>query len=102
MTNDFSGSGNCATCPSALHDRAGVGVSIDTHWRSTMMANSRKGPLWQAKIESEVTRSPALQPIIEDKCSRCHTPMARTQAVADGSPVAVLGYGFLNSASSSR
>ena len=94
-TNDFSGSGNCAMCHSGLRDAFGNDVSIDTHWRSTMMANSAKDPLWQAKIESEVSRNPALQAIIEDKCSRCHTPMARTQAAADGTPVAVLGDGFL-------
>ena len=97
-SNDFSGSGNCALCHSNLRDAAGNDVSIDAHWRSTMMANSGKDPLWQAKIESEVNRSPALQAIIEGKCSRCHTPMARTQAMADGTPVAVLGAGFLDPA----
>jgi hypothetical protein len=96
VTTDFSGSGNCAMCHSSLRDSAGNDVSIDTQWRSTMMANAAKDPLWQAKIESEVTRNPALQPVIEEKCSRCHTPMAHTQAVADGSSVAVLGSGFLS------
>ena len=95
-TADFSGSGNCAMCHSGLRDSAGNDVSLDTHWRSTMMANAAKDPLWQAKIDSEVLRSPALQPVIEGKCSRCHTHMARVQAVTNGSPVAVLGDGFLN------
>lgn len=98
VTADFSGSGNCATCHSSLRDGAGNDVSMDTHWRSTMMANAAKDPLWQAKIQSEVLRNPALQPIIEDKCTRCHMPMARTQAMADGTPVGVLGSGFLDSA----
>lgn len=70
---------------------------MDRQWRSTIMANAAKDPLWQAKISSEVLRNPALQDIIEDKCSRCHTPMARVQALADGTPVAVLDEGFLNS-----
>lgn len=98
VTADFSGSGNCATCHSNLRDSAGNDVSMDTHWRSTMMANAAKDPLWQAKIQSEVLRNPALQPVIEDKCTRCHMPMARTQAVTDGTPVGVLGSGFLDPA----
>jgi hypothetical protein len=61
-----------------------------------MMANSAKDPLWQAKISSEVNRNPALAAVIEEKCSRCHMGMARYQAITDGSPVSVLGSGFLN------
>jgi len=92
-TDDFSGSGNCTMCHGGLRDSAGNNVSIDAHWSSTMMANAAKDPLWQAKISSEITRSPALQSVIEEKCSRCHTPMARYQAVTDGTPVAVVGGG---------
>lgn len=93
---DFAGSGNCAFCHSSMWDQAGQDVSIDTHWRSTMMANSARDPLWQAKVSSEVARAPALQSVIEEKCSTCHMPMARTQAKALGVPVAILGDGFLN------
>jgi hypothetical protein len=60
------------------------------------MANSSKDPLWQAKVSSEVARTPSLQGVIEDECARCHMPMAHTQAVADGSPVAILDDGFLD------
>ncbi len=94
-SSDFSGSGNCAVCHSALTDSAGHDVSIDAHWRSAIMANSSKDPLWQAKVSSEVVRNPALQAVIEDKCATCHMPMARTQAVADSSPVSILNDGFL-------
>lgn len=97
-TSHFSGSGNCATCHSGLVDSASRDVSIDTHWRSTMMANSSRDPLWQAKVSAEVARTPALKAVIEDKCATCHTPMARTQAVADASPVALLDMGFLDDA----
>lgn len=94
---DFVGSGDCATCHSSLQDEAGLDVSIDAHWRSTMMANSAKDPLWQAKVSSEVEREPALQAVIEDKCATCHMPMARTQAKALDLPVAILGEdGFLD------
>ncbi|MEW6569791.1 MAG: hypothetical protein AB1390_01250 [Nitrospirota bacterium] len=95
-TADFSGSGICAFCHSSLMDSAGNDVSIDAHWRSTMMANSGKDPLWQAKISSEVNRNPALQSVIKEKCSRCHMGMARYQAMTDGTTVGVLGSGFLD------
>lgn len=98
-TEDFSGSGVCAMCHSQLIDRGGNDVSMDAHWRSTMMANAARDPLWQAKISSEVSRIPALKSVIEEKCSRCHMGMARYQALADGTPVAVLGAeGFLDPA----
>ncbi len=97
-TNDFSGSGICALCHSRLTDEAGNDVSNDAHWRSTMMANAAKDPLWQAKISSEVDRNPQVKSIIEDKCSRCHMGMARYQAKADGTDVGVLAPGFLDPA----
>jgi hypothetical protein len=95
-TDDFSGSGNCAFCHSGRIDNTGRDVSMDRQWRSTLMANSARDPLWQAKVSSEVARNPELREVIEDKCSRCHTPMAHVQAVAEGKPVTVLGDGFLN------
>lgn len=95
---DFVGSGSCAACHSLLSDAARQDVSIDLHWRSSMMANSGKDPLWQAKVASETRRNPALKSVIEDKCATCHLPMARTQAVALGSTVAIHGTGFLDPA----
>lgn len=95
--DDFVGSANCALCHTGLTDTSGQDISIDTHWRSTMMANSAKDPLWQAKVSSEVERNPALQSVIEGKCATCHMPMAATQAKALGQPVKILGAdGFLN------
>ena len=65
-TADFSGSGVCAFCHSRLSDEAGNDVSNDAHWRSTMMANAAKDPLWQAKISAEV----ALPHMISRRSSR--------------------------------
>ncbi len=97
ITDDFTGSGNCAACHSNLTDPAGDDVSIDVQWRSTMMANAAKDPLWQAKVSSELARNPSLQEFIEDKCTVCHMPMANTQAVVNGMPLRLLGDdGFLN------
>ena len=95
---NFVGSGNCALCHSLLTDAARNDVSIDTHWRSSMMANSGKDPLWQAKVMSEILRNPALKSVIENKCATCHMPMAKTQAAALNSPVEIHGTGFLNPA----
>ena len=95
MSSDFAGSAQCALCHSNLRDAGGTDVSIDSHWRSTMMANSARDPLWQAKVSSEIARNPALRAIIEDKCATCHTPMARTQAKITDTPVALLDGGFL-------
>lgn len=95
-SSHFSGSGNCGVCHTRLADPAGNDVSIDTHWRSAMMANAARDPFWQAVVASEAERFPALQSVIEDTCANCHTPMARHQALADGTAVAVLGEGFLD------
>ena len=94
FTGSFVGSGACSFCHGGLRDTRGNDVSIDTHWRSTMMANAAKDPLWQAKVSSEVARNPALEAVIEKKCATCHMPMAHTQASADGGETAILGDGF--------
>lgn len=87
----FSGSGNCATChqpgapnTSALLDGNGNDISPVTLWRSTMMANAAKDPLWQAKVTAEVTANPAYKDFIEDKCTTCHSPLGRTEAKFNG------------------
>ncbi len=97
-TGDFAGSGNCAVCHSSLIDSSGADVSIDSQWRSTMLANAAKDPYFLAKAASEVALLPNLKQAVEDACAVCHMPMARTQALTDGKAVAVLGDGFLNPA----
>jgi hypothetical protein len=97
-TADFSGPGTCTLCHEGLFDEAGADVSLTTDWRSTMMANAAKDPVWQAKVSSEVARLPALQAVIEKKCVTCHMPMATTQAEVQGQTVAALGDGFFDPA----
>ena len=80
----FAGAGQCATCHGHVQDGDGRDVSMVTDWRSTMMANAARDPVWQAKVESEVARHPALQQVIEDKCTTCHTPQGRVSALAGG------------------
>jgi hypothetical protein len=96
FVSHFVGSGTCAFCHSDLVDDNGNDVSIDTHWRSTMMANAAADPLWQAKVSSEGKRNPALKDVIEEKCATCHMPMAYTQAGSDGQASAILDGGFLS------
>jgi hypothetical protein len=95
-TLDFSGAGICAACHIGLVDQANADVSMPTAWRSTMMGNSGRDPVWQAKVSSEVARFPVLQEVIEQKCTTCHMPMAETQAVIEGAKVSALGEGFYN------
>jgi len=87
----FAGSGSCAVChtqagpnTAALQDSHGKDVSPATYWRSTMMANSAIDPLWQAKVQAEISSNPHLQSVIEDKCTSCHAAMGNTQASYDG------------------
>lgn len=83
----FSGSGNCADCHTGNGDVLsvnGVDISPPTYWRSTMMANSSKDPLWRAAVSAEVLEFPVLQDTIETLCTKCHAPMGYTQALYNG------------------
>lgn len=80
----FKGSGLCVGCHG--HDPSGfamttqeteLDVNVVDDWRSTMMANSAKDPLWRAKVSHEVLVNPAHQSELEDKCTSCHAPMGR-------------------------
>ena len=73
----FAGSGICAACHTQMVDQAGVDVSIDAAWRSTMMANAARDPYWQAAVRGEILTNPEYEEIIEDTCATCHMPMAR-------------------------
>ncbi len=79
----FLGSGRCTLCHDKLTDKNGNDMSIPGHWRSTMMANGAKDPLWQAKVASETHRNPAIKAVIEQKCVTCHMPMAWVQIQND-------------------
>lgn len=91
----FNGSGTCAVCHTNMKDEAGVDVSNDTLWRSTLLANAARDPYWQATVRSEVEQAPQLQAEIQEKCATCHMPMAKITAVQQGSAPLVLDDGFL-------
>lgn len=92
----FSASGLCAPCHNSMSDESGADVSIDSFWRSTTMANAARDPYWMATVRAEVLAHPKLQSVIEEKCAKCHMPMAATTAAARGEPVKVLDDGFSN------
>ena len=80
----FATSDQCIACHSDLADADGNNVSIGHVWRGSMMAHSARDPYWQAGVRREVTDYPDAQAEIEDSCSTCHMPMARTLARAEG------------------
>ena len=80
----FASSDQCIACHSNLTDSEGRNVSIAHAWRASIMAHSARDPYWQASVRREVIDHPEAQARIEDTCSTCHMPMARTLARADG------------------
>ncbi len=90
----FAGSGICAACHTQMVDEAGADVSIDTAWRSTLMANAARDPYWQAAVRSEVLSNPEYQGVIEDLCSTCHMPMAHLTDAVAGATGQILDSGF--------
>jgi hypothetical protein len=92
----FSGSGNCSLCHNSLTDTKTDDVSIESDWSTSMMANSTRDPFWRAKVASEIQRNPQYKALLDDKCSRCHAPMANVEASFHGSSIELFGEGFLN------
>jgi hypothetical protein len=80
----FDTSHNCVACHNGLTTSSGEDISFGTAWRATMMANSARDPYWQASVRREAIDHPSAVHEIEDECSVCHMPMARTMAVASG------------------
>ncbi|NNC39528.1 MAG: hypothetical protein HKN95_02455 [Acidimicrobiia bacterium] len=93
----FSAAGSCSNCHTNMTDATGSDISIDSTWRSTMMANAARDPYWQATVRAEIEKAPDLRDVIEDKCSTCHMPMARTTGAFSGEGGAVLDAGYLDS-----
>ncbi len=83
----FSGSGNCILCHQSNGSAMtwnGADISPITYWRSTMMGNASKDPLWRAIVAEEVSNFPQHKQMIETTCTKCHSPMGFTQAMYNG------------------
>lgn len=74
-TTLFAGSGVCARCHDGLIDQTDTNVSPVIMWRSTMMGNAAKDPLWRAKVSAEGAELSLLKEAIEKKCISCHAPI---------------------------
>lgn len=93
----FAASGVCVLCHQVMSDDAGNDMSITSHWRSSMMANSARDPFWQAAVTRELADRPEQAAEIEALCAACHMPMASfTDRVAGAEPQ-VVGEGYLDS-----
>jgi len=90
----FIGSGKCSGChgidlaepPIANITMEGINVSPAENWRATIMANSSKDPMWRAKVAHEVAINPGHGTVLTNKCTSCHAPQGRFQALHDGIP----------------
>lgn len=80
----FQTSDRCFACHNGMATSAGEDISIGLSWRPTMMANSSRDPYWQAGVRRESIEHPESKALIEDECSVCHMPMARTVSKAMG------------------
>ncbi len=80
----FHMSDQCIACHTQLTAPNGDDVSIGFNWRSSMMGNAARDPYWMAGVRRESLDHPAAVAVIEDKCTVCHLPIARTMVVATG------------------
>jgi hypothetical protein len=90
----YQGSGTCTLCHGGLTDSKGNSVSITNDWSNSMMANAVRDPYWLAKVAAELKRNPQLADTINDKCTRCHAPMANDALKKAGQPITLLGSGI--------
>jgi hypothetical protein len=88
----FQTSENCLACHNGLTTPAGEDVSIGSWWRASMMANSSRDPYWQASVRREAIDHPSAAKRIEDECSICHMPMARTLSTSLGQPAEIFAH----------
>ncbi len=78
----FLNSKNCALCHSnseratAMRDAQDRPVAPYDLWQASMMANSSRDPFWRAVLSAEVAATPSIKAKLEEKCTRCHAPMA--------------------------
>jgi hypothetical protein len=76
----FAGSGSCAPCHNSMVNAQGEHIGIADDWRSTMMANAGKDPLWRAKVSHETLVNPDHKEALETVCTKCHAPVGNFNA----------------------
>lgn len=87
----------CADChdasvdSDALWDEAGHTVAPYDLWQGSMMANAARDPLWRAVVSAEMVATPAAADVIQQKCMRCHAPLASVEQELLGEPQPTYG-----------
>jgi len=76
----FAASGECLLCHNSMTNEQGEPIGILDDWRSTMMANAAKDPLWRAKVSHESLVNPNHAEALQDVCTRCHAPLGNFNA----------------------
>ncbi|MCA8921034.1 MAG: hypothetical protein KDD82_04450 [Planctomycetes bacterium] len=82
LSEHFATSVVCAQCHSSapqakgLRDAKGRSVAPYDLWRTTLMANASRDPLWRAVLSTEIQATPSRAADIQETCLRCHAPMA--------------------------
>lgn len=76
----FAASGECLLCHNSMTNEQGEPIGILDDWRSTMMANAAKDPLWRAKVSHESLVNPEHAKALQDVCTRCHAPLGNFNA----------------------
>lgn len=86
----FTSAGICLQCHGSDVDQvtsidlAGTDINVVDDWAATMMANSARDPFWRAKVSHEILVNPAHQTDLENKCTSCHAPMGKFNALHNG------------------
>lgn len=86
----FTSSGICLQCHGSdvdgitSVDASGTDINIMDDWAATMMANSARDPFWRAKVSHEILVNPTNQTDLENKCTSCHAPMGKFNALHNG------------------
>jgi hypothetical protein len=80
----FAASGSCAPCHNSMVNSQGEHIGIADDWRSSMMANAGKDPLWQAKVSHETLVNPVHKEALESVCTKCHAPVGNFNAHHSG------------------
>lgn len=86
----FTSAGICMQCHGTdadgitSVDLAGNDINVMDDWAATMMANSVRDPFWRAKVSHEILVNPTHQIDLENKCTSCHAPMGKFNALHNG------------------
>lgn len=92
LDEHFATSDVCAQCHSnapaadAMRDNADNPIGMYDLWQGTMMANAARDPFFRTTVAVEMAEYPNAAGALNEKCARCHLPMAVTDAALHDVP----------------